>query len=197
MLKTPLQQWITDWKDCVRCPLHKTRTQVVHGRGTIPADRLDLCDVLFIGDAPGDSEDTTGQPFSGPAGFLFDDIVRQSVPDGIRYAVTDLTGCVPRTDDGIKAGQPDHDEIMACRPRLERFIELCDPQLIVMVGKLAEEYMEQGLTTSIRCPKTVPIISITHPSAIHRMPYLGRGLAVRRCVVTVAKGIETHVVKGL
>lgn len=197
MPKMPLQVWISEWKDCVRCPLHKTRTQVVHGRGNVPADRIDKTKVLFIGEAPGESEDVTGQPFSGPAGFLLDDIIRQSVPSEVLYSIACLVGCIPRDDDGLKSGEPDHGDIMACRPRLESFIKMCDPDLIVTVGKLATEYAEQGTSTSIRFHKPVPCVSISHPASILRMPYLGRGLAVRRCVVTIAKGIETHVVKGI
>lgn len=196
MQKTPLQQWIAEWKDCKRCPLHKTRTQVVHGRGTIPSDRLDLCQVLFIGEAPGDSEDVTGQPFSGPAGFLLDDVIQQAVPLDVLYAVTNLVGCIPRNEEGRKSGEPDYEEIDACKPRLEKFVRLCDPKLIVTVGKLAMEYTEPGIRTSVKLHKTIPMVNITHPAAILRMPFLGRGLAVRRCVVQISKAVQEHV-KGI
>lgn len=192
---TPLKKWIAEWKDCTRCPLHKTRTQVVHARGNVPADRLDLVEVLFVGDAPGDSEDAVGQPFAGPAGFVLDDIIKQALPVDVRYAVANLVGCVPRDEDGHKSGQPDHDEIMACRPRLETFINLCRLELVVAVGKLPEEYAEQGVATSIRFGRPIPVVSIIHPAAICRMPYMGRGLAVRKCVVTVAKAVETNITR--
>lgn len=196
---TPLQQWVNEWKSCTRCPLHKTRTQVVHARGNVPADRLDLCDVLFIGEAPGDSEDMTGQPFAGPAGFLLDDIISKAVPEGVYYTVANLTGCIPKTEEGLKSGKPDHDEIQACRPRLEKFIRMCDPQLIVTAGELAKDYTEQGLKSSVAFHKTIPMVSIIHPSfIITRMPLIARGNAVRRCIITVSKGIETHVhLKGV
>lgn len=192
-MKTPLQVWIDEWMSCTKCSLSKTRTQVVHGRGNVPADRLDKCQVMFIGEAPGDSEDITGQPFSGPAGYILDDIIKQSVPQGILYSIANLVGCIPRDEDGHKSGQPDHDEIQACKPRLEKFIRLCDPELIVTVGKLPREYTEQGVRGSVEFHKAIPMVDITHPAAILRMPFLGRGLAVRRAVVTIAKGIENHV----
>lgn len=41
-------------------------------RGSLP------CDVLFVGEAPGESEDVLGEPFRGPAGQLLDEIVRRA-----------------------------------------------------------------------------------------------------------------------
>ncbi|GAG23738.1 unnamed protein product, partial [marine sediment metagenome] len=50
------------WLGCTRCDLHKFRRQVVLGRGTIPAP------YLFIGEAPGPTEDLRGVAFIGKAG---------------------------------------------------------------------------------------------------------------------------------
>lgn len=47
--------------------------KIVHARGTLP------CDVAFVGEAPGVSEDTIGQPFVGPAGDVMDTVVRRSL----------------------------------------------------------------------------------------------------------------------
>jgi uracil-DNA glycosylase len=56
------------------CPLAR---KVVLARGTLP------CDVLFIGEGPGVSEDVTGRPFVGPAGSLLDHIVNTALaPEG-------------------------------------------------------------------------------------------------------------------
>lgn len=46
--------------------------RVVHCRGDLPAD------VVFVGEAPGESEDCIGRPFVGPAGHLLDQIVARS-----------------------------------------------------------------------------------------------------------------------
>lgn len=43
-------------------------------RGAIPAD------ILFVGEAPGKSENVIGQPFIGPAGKLLDRIISNAVP---------------------------------------------------------------------------------------------------------------------
>src|SRR3954462_14905746 len=52
--------------DCQGCPLYLTATQTVFGEGPAAAK------VMFVGEQPGDVEDTSGRPFVGPAGRLFD-----------------------------------------------------------------------------------------------------------------------------
>lgn len=65
--------------NCTACELHKTRTNLVFGTGNRKAD------LMFVGEAPGESEDLSGIPFVGRAGKLFDkyleavDIPRESV----------------------------------------------------------------------------------------------------------------------
>ena len=53
-----------DAMKCRKCALHKTRTNVVFGHGPVP------CDLMFIGEAPGEQEDLQGLPFIGRAGQL-------------------------------------------------------------------------------------------------------------------------------
>src|SRR3974390_2304691 len=50
--------------NCERCPLSRTRTQVVTGSGDPNAA------VMFVGEAPGYHEDRLGVPFVGQAGKL-------------------------------------------------------------------------------------------------------------------------------
>ena len=51
---------------CKKCPLCETRTNVVFGSGNANAK------ILFIGEAPGKSEDEQGLPFVGASGKLLD-----------------------------------------------------------------------------------------------------------------------------
>ena len=43
--------------NCTLCPLCETRTNVVFGVGSPEAK------ILFVGEAPGENEDLTGEPF--------------------------------------------------------------------------------------------------------------------------------------
>jgi len=58
-------------RECVRCPLHQTRTTVVFGSGNADAD------LMFIGEAPGANEDRIGLPFVGQAGKLLDTLLAE------------------------------------------------------------------------------------------------------------------------
>ena len=53
---------------CQKCPLGKTRTNIVFSGGT-PNHKL-----MLIGEAPGYYEDQKGEPFVGKAGQLLDKI---------------------------------------------------------------------------------------------------------------------------
>ena len=69
---TPYIKHREKWKDCTRCLLHEHRRKIVLCRGKIPAD------VLFVGEAPGESEDVLGSPFVGPAAQLLDSLIEQA-----------------------------------------------------------------------------------------------------------------------
>ena len=49
-------------RSCTNCELCETRTKAVPGKGNFDAD------VIFVGEAPGRSEDKNGEPFVGAAG---------------------------------------------------------------------------------------------------------------------------------
>jgi uracil-DNA glycosylase len=56
-------------RDCHKCPLAATRTNVVFGSGNADAD------LMFVGEAPGFHEDQQGKPFVGAAGKLLEKLL--------------------------------------------------------------------------------------------------------------------------
>lgn len=70
---TPLEQHFATWRNGCGCELCPAAKKVVIGKGENP------CDVCFVGEAPGDSEDVLGDPFVGPAGEVLDHIVSRSL----------------------------------------------------------------------------------------------------------------------
>src|ERR1700742_4786174 len=65
-----LKQVFAQAKGCVRCPeLAATRKTVVFGAGNADAD------LMFVGEAPGASEDEQGVPFVGRAGKLLEKLL--------------------------------------------------------------------------------------------------------------------------
>ena len=180
-MPSPYQVLVAAWKDCRRCPLAAGRKQVVFARGSIPAR------VLFVGEGPGDSEDVLGQPFVGPAGQLLDRQIAAALSDLGTQAPTmawfNIVGCIPKDGDGRKRGEPWPAEIEACSPRLDRFITICKPELIVCVGQIA---MKEG-----RKKAWPSVIEIVHPAAILKADISQRGLMYQRAVVQLADAFST------
>lgn len=178
--RQPLPTWqnfVTKWKDCQACPLCDQRDRIVLARGQVP------CDVLFIGEAPGEVEDSVGLPFRGPAGRLLDQIIERALPQGTTHALTNLVACFPREAKQRYVNEPERDEILACRPRLVEFVNLAQPKLIVCVGGLATEYVDQ--TDTVLC------CNIVHPAYIlAHMPAVQKDYAINKCVVQVRSAVD-------
>lgn len=169
------------WKNCKLCPLHSKATKIVLGRGTVPSD------ILFIGEAPGQSEDVIGQPFVGPAGHLLDHIIevasKDYLEDGNELSIsfTNLIGCIPLDEENDKVSEPPKDSIKKCSGRLLEFIDLASPKLIVLVGKLAAKWSPTSDEWAT--------IEIMHPAAILRLDQSQQGLAIQRTVFQIKDAI--------
>lgn len=176
---------VARWKDCTACPLHRQRDRICLARGQVP------CDVLFVGEAPGASEDALGLPFVGPAGRLLDAIIastfRGPEQQTVRIAMTNLVACFPREAKGRGDNEPEVSEILKCRPRLEEFIDLAYPKLVVRVGSLAADWVEHDAYGRVR---GAAVVDIVHPAAILRMPLAQKQMAVQRCVVQLRNALE-------
>lgn len=168
---TPLARHLAKWKTCSLCYLHATRLHVVQVRGKIP------CDILFVGEAPGESEDVIGSPFVGPAGQLLDTIIANAIPNSYKLAFTNLVACIPREDDGGKATEPDTSCIKACSKRLEELVQLAKPKAVVAVGKLAAKHANHSH-------------AIIHPAALLRMHIVTKELEIQRCQVKLQEVVE-------
>ena len=179
-MSSPYLSHVKRWNNCKGCDLHKKRNRVVPAKGTIP------CDVLFVGEAPGKSEDVLGLPFVGPAGKLLDSIIFKSKEISevfFSYAMTNVIACIPKDDDGNKVTEPPKAAIKACRPRVAAMIELCKPKIIVAVGKVAVAEM------ALQNTKNIELISLTHPAAILRADVSQQGLAIQRATITLADAL--------
>jgi uracil-DNA glycosylase len=118
---------LTALKDAVDlfdgCPLKRTATNLVFGRGN-PAARI-----VFIGEAPGAEEDLQGAPFVGPSGRLLDRML-----DSIGLTSNDvfISNTVFWRPPGNRS--PTSSETAACMPFLQRMLELIDPDVLVALG---------------------------------------------------------------
>ena len=173
-LMSPFRRHVLRWENCQKCLLCHCRQKVVIARGKIPAP------ILFIGEAPGDSEDTLGIPFCGPAGRLLDHFIREGFDGQHDYAMSNLVCCIPK-DVANSKGEPPKEAIMACAPRLQEFIGLVKPKLIVTVGRLSDLWGPK-----IAVGYRGKWASILHPAAVLRMDASQQSLAIKRCIVTLS-----------
>ncbi len=187
---------VNRWKGCQRCPLGKQRHNICLARSDWPAGtakpNLYLpCDIVLVGEAPGMSEDTAGLPFVGPAGehplYGLNTIIEQAIegfPTRFTYSITNLVACYPREAKAKKENEPEHGEILECRPRLVEFINLAQPRLIVRVGTLVQRYMNFD--------NTIPLVDIVHPAHILRpsTPLAKKQMATNKSIVTIRSAIE-------
>ena len=165
-------QHVEDWKDCQRCALAQQRSRICLARGTVP------CDVCFVGEAPGMNEDAHGLPFYGPAGDRLELIISRAFEPWhgqVSFAYTNLVACFPREAKARGDNEPERGEVLECRPRLIEFVNVAQPRLIVRVGKMVEQYMNFD--------SSVPMVDITHPAHILRMPDAQKSMATNRQAV--------------
>lgn len=117
--------------DCRRCPRAAARTNIVVDRGD-PRARL-----MVISERPGENEDLKGQAFVGRAGELLDRIMAAIQLDTNRdLLITNVVKCRAEVDRA-----PTAEEIAACRPFLDRQIELVRPRVVILLGAVAYKYV--------------------------------------------------------
>ncbi|MDQ3219979.1 MAG: uracil-DNA glycosylase [Acidobacteriota bacterium] len=115
-----------DIGNCVRCPLHQGRTQIVHTKGNFQAD------LMFVGEAPGADEDAKGEPFVGRAGQLLTKIIESIGMRREDVVIGNINRCRPPSN-----RQPTLPEAETCRPFLLREIAVVQPKVIVVMGNTA------------------------------------------------------------
>lgn len=116
--------------DCVRCPLHQTRTQVVLGSGDPNAD------LMFVGEAPGYHEDMQGVPFVGQSGKLLGTLLEGIGLSREQVFVANVLKCRPPGNrDPLPA------EIGSCEAHLFRQVALIQPRMICTLGNFATKLL--------------------------------------------------------
>jgi len=94
------------------------------------------CEVLFVGEAPGKSEDAIGFPFVGASGSLLDLLLEGCT---FEYAITNVVCCRPTNGPGLDNRTPRESEVFACEINFLRLSELAMPKYVVALGRTAEE----------------------------------------------------------
>jgi len=119
-------------KNCTLCPeLASTRHNVVIGEGPIP------CDILFLGEAPGEKEDESGRPFVGQSGKLQEALAASiGLKRGVDYHILNILKCRPP---GNRDPMPE--EVENCKKYLVEQIKKIKPKVVVAFGRFAQAFV--------------------------------------------------------
>jgi uracil-DNA glycosylase len=124
--KTLLAELDAQMSSSCLCALKKTATQAVPGAGSAYAS------IIFIGEAPGKSEDLRGEPFVGAAGKFLDEMLHSIGQERKDIYITNVVKYRPPDN-----RDPFPKEIEDCAEWLHEQILIIDPLLIVTLGRHA------------------------------------------------------------
>jgi DNA polymerase len=150
---------------CTRCPeLAATRKTVVFGAGNADAE------LMFVGEAPGASEDEQGVPFVGRAGKLLETLLQEI---GIARSEVFIANTLKCRPPGNRDPQPV--EIANCQEYLRGQVELIEPAVICTLGNFSTKLLREdptGITRLHGQPevlvlgrRAVRLYPIYHPAA--------------------------------
>jgi uracil-DNA glycosylase family 4 len=160
-----LKQLYREAQGCARCAeLAATRRTVVFGSGNANAD------LMFIGEAPGASEDEQGIPFVGRAGKLLDTLLEEVGLQREDVFIANTLMCRPPGNRDPLPG-----ELANCHGYLLRKVELIQPSVICTLGNFSTKLLREdptGITRLHGQPevivlgrRAVRLYPIFHPAA--------------------------------
>ena len=163
-----LQALAAEIAQCTKCLLHRGRTKAVPGEG--PADSQ----IVFIGEAPGFHEDQQGRPFVGAAGKFLEDLLDSIGLTRQDVYIANVIKCRPPGN-----RDPLPDEIEACKPFLDRQLELIQPKMVVTLGRfsMARAFPKARISEIHGQPRKIGGIvyyPMYHPAAALHQPSLRR-----------------------
>ncbi len=160
-----LKEVLAQARGCVRCDaLAATRHSVVFGAGNADAE------LMFVGEAPGASEDEQGVPFVGRAGKLLTTLLEEIGMARADVFIANTLMCRPP---GNRDPQPI--ELDNCQEYLLRKVELIQPTVICTLGNFSTKLLRgdpTGITRLHGQPevlvlgaRAVRLYPIYHPAA--------------------------------
>jgi DNA polymerase len=161
--------------DCDRCPLSRTRTNIVFGVGSPSAE------LMFVGEAPGADEDRQGEPFVGRAGQRLTQWIELL---GLRREDVYIANVLKCRPPGNRDPRPE--EVSKCAPFLAAQIRAIEPKVVVALGRHAGMLLSRREDLTLRAmrtsrltydtgakdeqgrPRVVPLVVTYHPAYVLR-----------------------------
>lgn len=161
-----LAQLCDQIRACTKCDLAKGRTNAVPGEGPENAE------IMLIGEAPGFHEDRAGRPFIGAAGKFLDELLGKIGLAREQVYICNVIKCrPPQNRDPLPV------EMDACRPYLEKQIELIKPKIIITISRfaMARWFPDAKISAIHGKPKKfgeLVVLPMYHPAAALHQPNL-------------------------
>jgi len=150
-----------EYKDCLNCSLGYTRTNFVFGTGDPDAD------IVFVGEAPGKTEDEQGKPFVGRAGTVLSNLLSTIDLKREDVFILNVLKCRPPAN-----RNPSTIEIEACRPILNDQLKFINPKVIICLGKVAANTLlnvtdpMKDMVSQVYEYLGIPVHIAYHPAAV-------------------------------
>ena len=164
--ENPLEEIKLDMEECHRCPLEKTRKNLVFGEGNPHAE------LVFVGEAPGAEEDLQGRPFVGRAGQLLTKIIGAMGLKREDVYICNILKCRPPGN-----RNPLPEEIEVCEPYLVQQLEAIRPRVICALGTFAAQTLlkKKGIPITVLRGRFhdyhgIKLMPTYHPAYLLRNP---------------------------
>lgn len=163
-------------KFCTRCPRMENSARVLsRAAGAVDAQ------LMFIGEAPGRlGADASEIPFHGDrSGHNFEELLAFAGMERSTLFITNSVLCNPKSEDGTNA-TPNKVEVHNCSDYLKQQIELVNPRIVVTLGSVALDALNNIAKHNLHLTKHVrsahswygrKLIPLYHPGAramVHR-----------------------------
>lgn len=125
---------------CERCPnLCESRSQIVNGVGPTDAN------VVLVGEAPGATEDETGEPFTGRSGDILDEALENAGFNRDNLRITNCARCRPPDN-----RDPHVSELDNCSAYLFEELQRIDPDVVIPLGRVpTRQVLGDRMTDSV------------------------------------------------
>jgi len=176
--------------ECPHCTTTAGHTNLVFGDGNPDAD------LVFVGEAPGETEDRSGRPFDGPAGEKLNEMI---LAMGLRredvYIALVLKSRPPNNRTPLAA------EIERCGPYLLAQLAIIRPKAIVTLGGPATKLLlasELGITRLRGVPATVRLgVAEGKPFEVPVMPTFHPAYLLRNYTVETRRQVWSDLKQAL
>ncbi len=158
-----LEELSQKYANCQKCNLWEGRNKLVYGQGNSDAS------LMLIGEGPGAEENKTGLAFVGRAGQLLTKMLKAIDLEREEVYIGNIVKCRPPGN-----RDPLEEERITCLPYLLEQIEIIQPQILLLMGKVAGNTILKNslalgkMRETIFEFKGIPTYVTYHPSALLR-----------------------------